>query len=264
MLTIVEKIDPEAEDAVVEGEGAFQPGQDVGKIPKPKKSKKSLVPGTKEETGVIYIGRIPHGFYEQEIRQYLSQFGPVRNVRVSRNKKTGASKHFAFVEFEEASTAETVVKTMDNYLLFRHILKCRMVPKEQIHEDLFKGANRRFKAVPWNQMKGKELEKPRTEEGWQKKVQREQTKRAKKAASLKAMGYEFEAPALKEVPTPAPAPAETVVEEVVAEVIEAPEDVKAIEPAPVVVEEEEVVVETKPAKGAKKAAKAGKSRKAKA
>jgi nucleolar protein 15 len=32
-----------------------------------------------------------------------------------------------------------------NYLLFGHILKCSVIPKEQVHKDLFKGSNKRFK-----------------------------------------------------------------------------------------------------------------------
>lgn len=32
-----------------------------------------------------------------------------------------------------------------NYLLFGHILKCSVVPKAQVHDDLFKGGNKRFK-----------------------------------------------------------------------------------------------------------------------
>jgi nucleolar protein 15 len=212
------------------------------------------------------MGRIPHGFYEHEIRQYLEQFGPVTNVRLSRNKKTGASKHFAFVEFEEYTTAETVVKTMDNYLLFGHILKLRMIPEDDVHEDLFKGANSRFKKVPWAQMRGKDLEKPQTEQAWEKKVKKEQSKRAAKAAKLKALGYDFEEPQLQAVPPPA----EIVVDEKAA--IEAAEEVKAIE-APAVVTETivetptevtaEVTVETTP-KGTKTKAPKKKAKKAKA
>jgi nucleolar protein 15 len=154
------------------------------------------------EPGVLYIGRIPHGFYEHEMRQYLSQFGPVSRVRLSRNKKTGASKHFAFVEFEEATTAEIVAKTMDNYLLFGHVLKCKTIPKEQVHDDLFKGANRRFKTVPWNKMAGLQLQKPLSESVWKNKLSKEKSKRAKQAAKFKDMGYEFDAPDLKAVPPP--------------------------------------------------------------
>ncbi|KAK0386913.1 hypothetical protein NLU13_5226 [Sarocladium strictum] len=240
VLTIVEKLDPEPED-VAAAASTYETGQDVGKIPKSAKKATRAAALAAEEAnrekkpGVIYMGRIPHGFYEHEIRQYLEQFGPVLNVRLSRNKKTGASKHYAFVEFEEYSTAETVVKTMDNYLLFGHILKLRMIPEDDVHEDLFKDANKRFKKVPWATMRGKQLEKPQTEQAWEKKVKQERGKRAAKAAKLKALGYDFEAPELKAVPPPTVA----TVEE--AATVEAPEEAKAIE-APAVIAE--TVVET--------------------
>ncbi|KHN97757.1 ribosomal biogenesis protein Gar2 [Metarhizium album ARSEF 1941] len=192
------------DEAPVDKALSFKPGQDVGKIPSVPKELAKAPHGATGEPGVLYIGRIPHGFYEHEMRQYLSQFGPVTRVRLSRNKKTGASKHFAFVEFEEATTAEIVAKTMDNYLLFGHILKCKTIPKEQVHEDLFKGANRRFKRVPWNKMAGLHLQKPLAESTWKAKVSKEKTKRAKRAAKFKDMGYEFDAPDLKDVPPPQP------------------------------------------------------------
>jgi nucleolar protein 15 len=218
-------IDPEEEDVVNEEE--FQPGQDVGKIPKVSKDVQKSIKASKEEPGVIYLGRIPHGFYEYEMKQYLSQFGSISRLRLSRNKKTGASKHFAFVEFAEATTAEIVAKTMDNYLLFGHILKCKTLSKEQVHDDLFKGANRRFKKVPWNKMAGLQLEKPLTESAWEVKVKKERDNRAKKAAKLQELGYAFEAPKLKDVPAPAPA------------AIENGEEVKTIEAAPEAAPEEE-------------------------
>lgn len=149
---LIKTIDTEDDDGTQSGVVLFEEGQDVGKIPevsnKQKKKAKKLAAGSsnaKEETGVLYVGRLPHGFYEHEMRSYFSQFGSIRNLRVARNKQTGKAKHFAFVEFEEASTAEIVAKTMDNYLLFGHILKCSVIPKDQVHGELFKGANKRFK-----------------------------------------------------------------------------------------------------------------------
>ncbi|KAM3515589.1 hypothetical protein MY11210_000767 [Beauveria gryllotalpidicola] len=245
-------------DEEVNGVTLFEEGQDVGKIPSVSTAvRKAASKAPSGETGVIYIGRIPHGFYEHEMRQYFSQFGPIARLRLSRNKKTGASKHFAFVEFEEQSTAEVVAKTMDNYLLFGHILKCQVVPKARVHEDLFKGANRRFKQVPWNKMAGKKLEKPRTESAWELKIERENQKRADKAAKLKALGYDFEGPELKAVPAPgAPAAAEngdsTETKAVEAATTEQPkgEEPEDDEPKP------------KPARATK--AKGGKAKKAKA
>ncbi|KAM0665545.1 hypothetical protein ACQRIU_005806 [Beauveria bassiana] len=281
-----EKDDEENEDALIlateldsgdeeaDGVKLFEEGQDVGKIPSVSKAiRKAASKAPTGETGVIYIGRIPHGFYEHEMRQYFSQFGPIARLRLSRNKKTGASKHFAFVEFEEESTAEIVAKTMDNYLLFGHILKCQVVPKARVHDDLFKGANRRFKQVPWNKIAGKKLEKPRTESAWELKVERENKKRADKAAKLKALGYDFEGPELKTVPAPgAPDTAENgvstengaveaaTIEEHKVEEPEAEKAATAEEPKA----EEPEADEAKPKPAKSKKAKGGKAKKAKA
>lgn len=235
------QVDPEDEQPrTAEAEAAFMTGGDVGKIPKI--ARRSAAKSSNGEVGVIYVGRIPHGFYEHEMRQYFSQFGPINKLRISRNKKTGASKHFAFVEFAEDTTAEIVAKTMNNYLLFGHVLKVKTIPKDQVHPDLFKGANKRFKQIPWNKMAGKQLEKPLSQTQWTTKVTKEKSKRAKQAAQLKAMGYEFEATEIKDVPPPAlaledeaetkaieDASAPEPVVEVTKEVIETPEEEAEVE-----------------------------------
>ncbi|KAK1596056.1 uncharacterized protein LY79DRAFT_482384, partial [Colletotrichum navitas] len=140
-------LDSDAEKAPA-GNGTFKEGMDVGKVPKHAKKQKQLTNGKKEEPGVVFISRLPHGFYEHELKGYFSQFGSINRLRLARNKKTGASKHYAFIEFAEESTAEIVSKTMDSYLLFGHILKVKTVPRDQLHEDVWKGANKRFKKIP--------------------------------------------------------------------------------------------------------------------
>lgn len=39
------------------------------------------------QSGVVYIGHLPHGFYEEQLRSYFSQFGTVEKIKVARNKK---------------------------------------------------------------------------------------------------------------------------------------------------------------------------------
>ncbi|KAI0113772.1 RNA-binding domain-containing protein [Nemania sp. FL0031] len=199
------------------------------------------------EPGVIYIGRIPRGFYEHQMREYFTQFGQVNKIRMSRNKATGQSKHFAFIEFAELGVAEIVAKTMDNYLLAGHILKVKMVPKSQVHEKLWVGANKRFKKIPWNKMAGNKLKKPLTESAWTEKISKEEAKRNERAKKLLELGYEFEAPKLKGVHDADESTA----------AIEAPEDEapEAIEAAP---EPEETSVEQPTPVKAKKAAKGDK------
>lgn len=64
---LAEAVNSDEEDAPLDGAAGalFKPGQDVGKAPKPaaKASKKA----SGAETGVLYVGHIPHGFYEHEM-----------------------------------------------------------------------------------------------------------------------------------------------------------------------------------------------------
>lgn len=144
--------------------------------------------------------RIPHGFYEHPMRAYFSQFGDITRLRLSRNRITGRSKHYAFVEFSSASVAKIVAETMDNYLMYGHILKCKFIPSEQLHPEIWKGANRRFKKTPWNRIEKKRLDKGKTREQWSGNIAREQKRRLAKAEKLKeTLGYELELPELMDV-----------------------------------------------------------------
>ena len=97
-----------------------------------------------KKSSVIYLGHIPNAFEEPQMRQFFEQFGVVKRLRLSRNKKTGASKHYAFIEFESPEIAEIVCNTMNNYILFGHRLKCEVMLESAIHEKLWKGANHKF------------------------------------------------------------------------------------------------------------------------
>ncbi|KAL8668934.1 MAG: hypothetical protein Q9168_006460 [Polycauliona sp. 1 TL-2023] len=180
------------------GEG-FKEGQTVPGLPSKKdvENKLKAVKEGSDEPGVVYVGRIPHGFYEPQMRAYFGQFGSISRLRLSRNRTTGNSKHYAFLEFSSSAVAKIVADTMDNYLMFGHILKCKLVAPGDVHENLWKGANKRFKKVPWSKLEGKKLEKKVGREEWGKRVEVEKKKRGKKAEKMKSIGYEFEAPKLK-------------------------------------------------------------------
>ncbi|XP_037573939.1 MKI67 FHA domain-interacting nucleolar phosphoprotein-like [Dermacentor silvarum] len=106
------------------------------------KKKEHGKPGQEQQKeqrrGVIYIKHIPHGFYEEEMKKYFSQFGTVTNLRLSRSGKTGGSRGYAFIEFLSEDVAKIVADTMDGYLFFNKIMKCSVVPREHVHEGLFR------------------------------------------------------------------------------------------------------------------------------
>lgn len=120
-------------------------------------------------------------------------------------------------------------------MLAGHILKVKVVPKSQIHEKLWIGANKRFKKIPWNKMAGNRLKKPLSESAWTGKISKEEAKRNERAKKLLELGYEFEAPKLKTVhDADDSTPALEAVEDVAPEAIEAapqPNEANS-EPAP--------------------------------
>ncbi|KAH9928424.1 hypothetical protein B0H21DRAFT_700356 [Amylocystis lapponica] len=178
------------------------PGIDVDKLPTIAKDeatvKKKLEKAKRQPTedrGVLYLGRIPHGFYEDQMKAYFSQFGTVTRLRLSRNKKTGRSKHYAFLEFDSSSVAQIVAETMDNYLLMGHILTCKVIPKDDVHPELWVGANRKWRIVPRDRVARVQHNKPRTEEEQKTAEARLLRRQALRKRKLEESGikYDFEA-----------------------------------------------------------------------
>lgn len=87
---------------------------------------------------VIKLNNIPHGFYEEQMRSYFSQFGKVRNVLLVRSKKTHKSRGFGFVEFILPQVAHAAAEAMHNYLFFNQVLKCRQMDRNDLPKNLFK------------------------------------------------------------------------------------------------------------------------------
>ncbi|OXB81616.1 UNVERIFIED_CONTAM: hypothetical protein H355_008778 [Colinus virginianus] len=110
----------------------------VRRVRKKREAEEELTPG------VVYVGHLPRGLCEPQLRHYFEQFGAVRRLRLSRSKKTGGSKGYAFIEFESDDVAKIVADTMNNYLFSERLLKCQFVPPERVHANLFKNSDRRF------------------------------------------------------------------------------------------------------------------------
>lgn len=162
----------------------------TGKVEKQLREAKNKV-GPDDEPGAIYIGHIPHGFFEVQMRAFFSQFGEITRIRLSRNRRTGASKHFAFVEFASSEVAKIAAKTMDGYLMFGHILKSKFAPADSLHPDVWKGANKKFHKIPHAKLEGQKLAEPKSAEEWDKKAKKEEAKRKRKAEAVKLLlGYD--------------------------------------------------------------------------
>ena len=71
-------------------------------------------------------------------------------------------------------------------------LSCRVLPKSEVHPELFKGANRRFKNVPWKKLEAQRHNKARTPEEHAKRVARALQRDAKRKQRIEAAGIEYE------------------------------------------------------------------------
>ncbi|KAJ6717544.1 MKI67 FHA DOMAIN-INTERACTING NUCLEOLAR PHOSPHOPROTEIN [Salix purpurea] len=148
----------------------------------------------KNKSGVLYIGRIPHGFYEDEMKAYFSQFGTIKRLRIARNKKTGKSKHFGFMEFDDSEVAEVVAECMHNYLLFEHLLQVHVIPQEHVHPKLWKGFNYRYNPLNRLQTERKLHNKERTLDEHRRLVVRIMKQDQKRRKKIEAAGLDYECP----------------------------------------------------------------------
>ncbi|GMH37557.1 hypothetical protein BSKO_05430 [Bryopsis sp. KO-2023] len=97
--------------------------------------------GVGKPSNVMYIGNIPHGFFEQEIAGFFAQFGTIWKVKVCRSAETGRSKGFGFVEFKHPDVARVAANAMNSYMLAEEILRCKVCSEDWVKErpELFRG-----------------------------------------------------------------------------------------------------------------------------
>ncbi|CAO2188107.1 unnamed protein product [Urochloa humidicola] len=145
---------------------------------------------------IVYIGHIPHGFYEDQMQGFFKQFGDIKRLRIARNRKTGKSKHYGFIEFESPAVAKIVADEMNNYLLFEHTLRVTLVPLEKVHPKLWKGVRWGFIPIDHVAIEQKRHNKEKTTEEHKKMVEGIVKRDEKRRKRIKAAGIDYECPAL--------------------------------------------------------------------
>ncbi|XP_074551199.1 MKI67 FHA domain-interacting nucleolar phosphoprotein [Halichoeres trimaculatus] len=169
-----------------EQESAFK--KKVQEVKKRKKTSKvsTLTPG------VIYVGHLPVGLFEPQLKSYFEQFGKVQRLRLSRSKKTGGSKGYAFIEFECDEVAKIVAETMNNYLMGERLIKCDVIPPEKVHEKLFVGSQKVFKKPSHPAVQ--RYNRKRSEEQFAKMTKNLLRKESKLRKRLAANGIDYDFP----------------------------------------------------------------------
>ena len=62
----------------------------------------------------IYAGNLPYNVNEDELSELFSQFGEVDSAKIIKDRYTGKSKGFGFVEMPNQSEAEKAIDELNN------------------------------------------------------------------------------------------------------------------------------------------------------
>ncbi len=80
----------------------------------------------------LYVGNLPYTATEDELRDLFAQAGTVTSVAIIKDRDTGRSKGFAFVEMSSQAEAEKAIQTFNGYMMNNRPLKVNAArPKEE-------------------------------------------------------------------------------------------------------------------------------------
>lgn len=80
----------------------------------------------------LYVGNLSYNTTETELRDLFSQAGTVASVELIKDRDTGSSKGFAFIEMGSQSEAEKAISTFNGYSLDNRELKVNIArPREE-------------------------------------------------------------------------------------------------------------------------------------
>ena len=61
----------------------------------------------------IYVGNLPYGMSEDELREAFGAFGEVSSAKILMDRETGRSRGFGFVEMPNQGEAESAVAQLN-------------------------------------------------------------------------------------------------------------------------------------------------------
>ena len=74
----------------------------------------------------LYVGNLPYLTTDDDLRRLFSQAGTVASAAVVKDRDTGTSKGFGFVQMTTRAEAENAIKMLDNHAMGEHTLKVNL------------------------------------------------------------------------------------------------------------------------------------------
>lgn len=79
----------------------------------------------------LYIGNLPYRIDEDSLRQMFTPYGTVESAKVIKDRQTGRSKGFGFVEMGSQAEADAAIKALNETAVDGRNMKVNLAkPKE--------------------------------------------------------------------------------------------------------------------------------------
>jgi len=69
----------------------------------------------RRDSTTLFVGNLPYDFRERDVGEIFDRCGRIRNIKVGMNHRTGESKGYCFVDFENRRDAEDAYDRYQGY-----------------------------------------------------------------------------------------------------------------------------------------------------
>lgn len=65
----------------------------------------------------IYVGQLPYNVSEDDLREMFNEFGEIASINLIKDRFSGRSKGFGFIDMPNNSEADTAIKSLNKSML---------------------------------------------------------------------------------------------------------------------------------------------------
>lgn len=65
----------------------------------------------------IYVGQLPYSVKEEELREMFSEYGEITSINLIKDRFSGQSKGFGFIDMPNNSEADKAIKALNKSML---------------------------------------------------------------------------------------------------------------------------------------------------
>lgn len=91
----------------------------------------------------LYVGNLPFDTNEDELKTLFSEAGEVKNVTIIKDKYSGQSKGFGFIEMDTQESMQKAIQMFNEYNLRERPLKVNVARPKTDNRRPFNSRNRR-------------------------------------------------------------------------------------------------------------------------